>query len=64
MIEKLIEEAEARVEETRREIDSGLYATNAAKLSELCEVLAVRELEVERLYLRWQELENLSRSDS
>jgi ATP-binding cassette subfamily F protein uup len=63
MIEKLIEKAEALVEETQRQIDSGEHATNASKLAELCEALTEQQCEVERLYARWQELETLKGAD-
>jgi ATP-binding cassette subfamily F protein uup len=59
MIEKLIEKAEAQLQETQRQIDSGEFSTNAAKLAELCEALTTQQAEVERLYARWQELETL-----
>lgn len=57
LIEENIAKAEALVEGTRRELESGEHATNAQRLSELCELLAAQEAEVERLYARWQELE-------
>jgi ATP-binding cassette subfamily F protein uup len=61
LIEENIAKAESLVEDTRRQIGSGEYATDATKLSELCSLLAVQEAEVERLYNRWQELEVLSK---
>ncbi len=60
MIEELISKAEDRVAETRRQIDSGEYATDAAKLTQLCETLSEQQQEIEKLYARWQELELLS----
>jgi ATP-binding cassette subfamily F protein uup len=59
MIEELIERAEKQVAQTQAQIDSGEYATDASKLTELCQRLTVEQAEVERLYCRWQELENL-----
>jgi ATP-binding cassette subfamily F protein uup len=59
MIEELISKAEERVVETQRQIDSGQYATDASKLTKLCEALTEQQQEVERLYARWQELELL-----
>jgi len=61
LIEDNIAKAESLVEDTRRQINSGEYATDATKLSELCSLLAVQEAEVEKLYNRWQELEVLSK---
>lgn len=61
MIEELIEKAEREVQETQGRIDSGEYATNAAKLTELCQLLKNQQGEVERLYERWQELEKLGK---
>lgn len=57
LIEGWIEEAESRVRETEQAMQSGEYTTDAKKLTELCERLAVEQAEVERLYARWQELD-------
>lgn len=62
MIEELIAKAEEELARTQQEIDSGAHATNAAKLTELCAQLTAQQTEVERLYARWQELEDLSRA--
>jgi ATP-binding cassette subfamily F protein uup len=62
LIEENIAQAESVVEKTRQQIESGEYATDATKLSELCSLLAVQEAEVERLYNRWQELESLGKA--
>ena len=59
MIEDLIAQAETKLSTIQHEIDSGLNATNASKLSELCDALTTQQQEVERLYERWQHLENL-----
>ena len=61
MIEGLIEKAEKKVELTQGQIDSGEHSTNAAKLTELCELLTLQQAEVERLYARWQELESATK---
>lgn len=60
-IEELIESAEKQVQATQGRIDSGEYATDAARLTELCQLLTVQQAEVERLYTRWQELEKLGK---
>lgn len=62
MIEDAIATAEARLSEIQSHIDSGEHATNATKLSELCDALLVQQKEVEKLYARWQELETLKSS--
>jgi ATP-binding cassette subfamily F protein uup len=62
MIEDMIAKAEEDLAKTQKEIDSGAHATNAAKLTELCAQLTAQQTEVERLYARWQELEDLSRA--
>ena len=62
MIEETIAKAEDDLAKTQQEIDSGAHATNATKLTELCAQLTAQQTEVERLYARWQELEDLSRS--
>lgn len=62
MIEDMIAKAEDNLAKTQQEIDSGTHATNAAKLTELCAQLTAQQAEVERLYARWQELEDLSRA--
>jgi ATP-binding cassette subfamily F protein uup len=59
MIEELISKAEGKVAETQELIDSGQFATDASKLTQLCEALTVQQQEVDRLYARWQELESL-----
>lgn len=61
-IETAIGQAESKLSQIQSEIDSGEYATNAAKLSELCDALLAQQEEVERLYERWQALESLQRS--
>jgi ATP-binding cassette subfamily F protein uup len=62
MIEELIAKAEEKLNSIQNEIDSGIHATNAAQLSALCSSLTAQQSEVERLYLRWQELETLRAS--
>jgi ATP-binding cassette subfamily F protein uup len=59
MIEETIAVAEEKLDTIRRDLDSGEHASNAQKLSELCSTLSQQEAEVDRLYRRWQELENL-----
>ncbi|HSM52297.1 MAG TPA: ABC-F family ATP-binding cassette domain-containing protein [Thermoanaerobaculia bacterium] len=49
--------AEARVEEARRHAEDPAVATDAAALHERCAALAAAQLEVDRLYARWAELE-------
>ncbi len=62
MIEDLIAKAEAKLTKIQQEMDSAQIATNASKLSELCDALTTQQQEVERLYERWQHLENLRSS--
>jgi ATP-binding cassette subfamily F protein uup len=61
-IEGDIAKAEAALGETQQMIESGRYASDAAKLTELCSLVTKQQEEVERLYLRWQELETLKQS--
>ena len=60
MMECEIEKAEVKLEGIKHQLDSGAHATDAEKLTELCADLAKQQLEVDRLYQRWQELEALS----
>lgn len=62
MIEELIAQAEEKLSEIQRAIDSGEYSTNGAKLTQLCDALTAQQQEVERLYDRWQHLESLQRA--
>jgi ATP-binding cassette subfamily F protein uup len=62
MIEDLIAKAETKLTEIQQAIESTQNATNASKLSELCDALTTQQQEVERLYERWQHLENLRSS--
>ncbi len=59
MIENLIAKAETRLTEIQQEMESAHNATSSSKLSELCDALSTQQDEVERLYERWQHLENL-----
>ena len=61
-IEEDIAKAEEQLAATQRQIDSGEFATNAVKLGELCDALAVQQAGVEKLYERWQQLETLRAS--
>jgi ATP-binding cassette subfamily F protein uup len=61
-IEDAISEAESKLAQIQNLIDSGEHATNAIKLSELCDALLAQQTEVERLYERWQALESLRQS--
>jgi ATP-binding cassette subfamily F protein uup len=58
-IEQSIQTAEGALATTQAQIDSGTYATDATKLSELCDALTLQQAEVDRLYERWQQLETL-----
>jgi ATP-binding cassette subfamily F protein uup len=62
MIEEMIAQAEVKLAEIQGAIDSGEHATNANKLSELCDALIAQQEEVERLYDRWQHLESLQKA--
>ena len=61
-IEDAISEAESKLAQIQNLMDSGEHATNAIKLSELCDALLAQQTEVERLYERWQALESLRQS--
>ena len=61
-IEGDIAKAEQQLAATQRQIDSGEFSTNAVKLRELCDALAVQQAGVEKLYERWQHLETLRAS--
>jgi ATP-binding cassette subfamily F protein uup len=59
MIEETIAQAEEKLQAIQAQIDSGIHATDATRLAELCSELTTQQTEVERLYTRWQELETL-----
>lgn len=61
-IEKSISAAEEKLEAIKQQLDSGEFASNALKLSELCEALTAQQGEVDALYERWQSLESLRES--
>lgn len=61
-IEKTIAVAEEKLSAIRQQLDSGEFASNAAKLSELCQALTAQQAEVDSLYERWQSLESLRES--
>ena len=46
----------------KQQLDSGEFACNAQKLSELCDALAAQQADVDSLYERWQSLESLRAS--
>ena len=62
MMEEMIAKAESKISEIQSAIDSGEHATNAIKLTELCDALTAQQQEVERLYDRWQKLESLQKA--
>jgi ATP-binding cassette subfamily F protein uup len=57
LMEKTILAAEHRLSERRAAADDPKIATNAARLATAAQELAESEVEVERLYARWAELE-------
>jgi ATP-binding cassette subfamily F protein uup len=61
-IEDAILKAEAQVESLDAQISSPEVASDSKKLTELCSDLARAKSEVERLYARWQELEEKKRT--
>jgi ATP-binding cassette subfamily F protein uup len=61
-IEEQIAKAEERVASIQSELASEHNATNSSKLSDLCESLRIEQLEVERLYERWQQLETMQKA--
>jgi ATP-binding cassette subfamily F protein uup len=61
-IEKDIAKAEDSLSQTQEAIESGRYASDASKLTELCSLVTTQQAEVDRLYARWQELETLKQS--
>jgi ATP-binding cassette subfamily F protein uup len=61
-IEKNISTAEEKLAAIKQQLDSGEFASNALKLSELCEALNTQQAEVDSLYERWQALEHLRES--
>jgi ATP-binding cassette subfamily F protein uup len=61
-IESAILKAEAQVEALEGQISSPANASDSAKLTQLCTDLANHKSEVERLYERWQELEEKKRT--
>ena len=61
-IEKTISDAEEKLAAIKQQLDSGEFASNALKLSELCEALTSQQAIVDSLYERWQSLESLRAS--
>ena len=61
-IEKTIAAAEEKLAAIREQLDSGEFASNALKLSELCQALTAQQAEVDSLYERWQSFESLLES--
>jgi ATP-binding cassette subfamily F protein uup len=61
-IEKTIAQAEEKLATIQQQLDSGEFASNASKLSELCETLTAQQGIVDGLYERWQSLESLQAS--
>jgi ATP-binding cassette subfamily F protein uup len=61
-IEKTISDAEEKLAAIKQQLNSGEFASNALKLSELCEALTAQQTEVDSLYERWQNLETLRAS--
>ncbi len=62
MIEDEIQKAEGLLAEAQASMNSGEFATNASKLTELCALIEERQKAVDKLYARWQELEALQNS--
>lgn len=61
-IEGTISEAEEKLATIKQQLDSGEFALNAQKLSELCDALTTQQQEIDSLYERWQSLELLRES--
>jgi ATP-binding cassette subfamily F protein uup len=61
-IEKAILDAEEKVGSLEAQVSSPENASNSTKLTELCTALALAKSEVERLYGRWEELEEKKRA--
>jgi ATP-binding cassette subfamily F protein uup len=59
LIEAWITEAEAELAKIQQQLDSSTNATDATKLTQLCEQLITQQQEIEKLYARWEELEKL-----
>ena len=62
-MEETLLAAEAAVEEARAAAEDPAIATRATELAQAHAALAAAELEVERLYARWAELESKQESD-
>lgn len=56
-IERKIEKYEEDLRRLNRMLEEDEISLNAAKLSEVCTAIGLREAEIEQLYLRWEELE-------
>lgn len=61
-IESTIAKEEDKLSTIQQQLDSGEFATDAAKLGELCEALTRQQELVDTLYERWQSLESLRES--
>jgi ATP-binding cassette subfamily F protein uup len=57
-MEKAILEAENAVEECQQKVGDPAIAHDAVKLQEVCQLLHKAQSNLEKLYRRWQELEN------
>ncbi|MCW8128821.1 MAG: ABC-F family ATP-binding cassette domain-containing protein [Planctomycetota bacterium] len=62
-MEEKILAAEASVAELQKEIESPAVAADVKKLQERCQALAEAQAMVEKLYTRWQELEEKQRAE-
>jgi ATP-binding cassette subfamily F protein uup len=57
-IEKKIQKAEAEVERLHKLLESPTLSDDTNRLQEVCNELKKNQDEIERLYMRWQELES------
>jgi ABC transport system ATP-binding/permease protein len=60
-MEALIQEAEARTEEVQKQLEDPAVAADHVKLLDACNALADAQQATDRLYARWQELEEKQR---
>jgi ATP-binding cassette subfamily F protein uup len=61
-IEEAIAAAEEKLASIQSQLDSSEHSANASKLAELCDALNAQQQDVDRLYERWQSLENLQKA--
>jgi len=59
-IERQIAKLEKKAQELNTLLQDAEITANSKRLDEVCQAVALAENEIEQLYLRWEELDNLN----